>query len=475
MSFGYKRGSIKPDLKRNLQVDSIYSTTPPPTDDPRDLVDDVITSFKQENPVALLTSLDHLAVFLGDNPSLFESPSDITFTSLHSLDLFFTLEFVILQLNDPELVDLGLYIIAALTSIDSFRPSLSTHCKESLVPALLGIATNPAFNDSFRLNSLGTLRNLFLVSTRLCSFAFGTGLLLDAWHLIFNAKDSNPELLVELLTCFVFMLSDLPEPLPPSISHYFTLFLSLLTPDAPWVAEILQLLSLCLSPWPFLALKMIDTPCFDIVKALLVGDSVKVVVQAMTFLRTVLTKCSSEIRASLVGNANEFSERWHEIAKQEKTKIICHWAADTETLLNYNRQMLSDAFVNAGVVGCLLSWATRGCFKIRKASLASFLRLASRFSTEVLKNLVKDGMICEIAEISRELDDEQSVEIVKFLEFLLTVGLDASFIQEVHNELIKSNLVESIQIMMESSEGTVREAATKFHENFLDVSRYLED
>jgi hypothetical protein len=136
---------------------------------------------------------------------------------------------------------------------------------------------------------------------------------------------------------------------------------------------------------------------------------------------------------------------------------------------------LLEPFVAAGVISHLFFCTTQSCFKIRKAALCSFLRHAERLPSEVLAAMVREGMIGELAEFSRELEDEQSVEVLQFLRFLLTAGLDATFIQELHDAIMESGLVPAVDRMMESDVDDVRMAALSFHEEFLDTSRYLEE
>jgi hypothetical protein len=186
MSSSSIHGYPKLDLKRNIQGESITETIPPPQDDPIDLISDVITSFTQTNPTALLTSLDHFALFLDNYQDFFESISDSpsTFSSLHSVDLFVTLEAIILQPNEIELIPLT----QSNTFILSFpniaqRPSPLFYFTLPLIPHSLSHPNSPPL-------ALSTI--FFIASTRLCLFTFGTHSLLTAFEQLFYSENPEP-------------------------------------------------------------------------------------------------------------------------------------------------------------------------------------------------------------------------------------------------------------------------------------------
>jgi hypothetical protein len=227
-------------------------------------------------------------------------------------------------------------------------------------------------------------------------------------------------------------------------------------------------LAVCFSDWADLDGALIDAGCFGFVRSLLTCGAAKVALQAMLLIRVVLTKGAG-------ADARDFAAQWAAVGRRDEAKVICRWALFTQEMLKHNREMLADPFVDAGVVRCLFAWATNGCFRVRRAALSGFLDSARRLSGEAVWELVRGGAVADVAELSRELDGEQALEIVEFLVFLLTSALDAQCVREIYRQLSASALIEAVERMVESIDLTVREAAMTFHEALLDVVQGIED
>jgi hypothetical protein len=167
--------------------------------------------------------------------------------------------------------------------------------------------------------------------------------------------------------------------------------------------------------------------------------------------------------------------QWLAVGLSDDTRIVLRWVQDTKRILNHNWAKLTEPFSLAGVFKHLFFCATQACFEVRSCALPAFLTCAERLPTDALREMVREGMIGDIAAYSREFDDANAVRVLNFLLFLLTAGLEASFIQEVHADVMASALVPAVEEMTRSADPAVSLAASKFYNEFLDASRYLEE
>jgi hypothetical protein len=310
------------------------------------------------------------------------------------------------------------------------------------------------------------------LSPFLCISIFRERTLLAVFTAIFCENPSDSDVVPWIFHCLIQVIDTVSDSIPDApgeeVQPFFALFLA---GDCPCLVG----LSICLFGWPDLADQLITTPVFPAVADALSRSAGRPLAEAMVFVQTILTRCAAGIRAALLAVFEDFPREWLAVGQREDPKIVAQWATQTEAILNHNWARLRDPFAEVGILGHLLFCATEACFKIRAKALLPFLACAERLPTRMLKEMVRGGLIANFAEISREIDGEQSVRILDFLRFLLTAGLDASFIQEVHADILESSLVPSVELMMESLNEQVREAAAQFHNEFLDVSRYLED
>jgi hypothetical protein len=321
----------------------------------------------------------------------------------------------------------------------------------------------------------GTLYNVLILSLPLRFSCFQNARLLGVSAKILSEEPSDPELFLQIIDCLIVVIDDPIDPLDEVIQPYLEIFLTGIDRDFACIGQLLGGISFCLSKCPDLAGQLIKRRCFSIVEDLLVNGTGDLLLATMCFIVTVLTKCAPSIRAVLLGIVEDFSAKWLSVGQNENSEIVRKWAKHTWDIFNHNWVILTDPFITSGVISHLYWCATQGCFEIRLQSLPSFLACAERLPKAVLQEMVRDGMIGDIAEFSHELAGEQSVKVLDFLRFLLTMGLDASFIQEVHDGIMASPLVAAVSEMIESPEPLVRDAAAQFWNDFLDVSRYLED
>jgi hypothetical protein len=396
-------------------------------------------------------------------------------------DIIPILEFVISELRDPELLPLALSSLAHLTALDSDHHALSRPCTEPL----LALTADASVAPDTRLLAAGVLHNALLRSEDLCFALFKQGKLLTVTTEILNESDPPAEVVAQLMDSLIHVISAWPSEgsvlfdgqrevlFGDALIPYVDIFLSGF--GCFCLENLVAALSVCLARCPDIAGYVAERGAFATVGDLIVAADGEPLFQAMSFVTVVLTKCSRDVRALLLAAFPDFPAQWLAVGQRDNAKIIAGWARDTAEILEHNWAGLLEPFVAAGVISHLFFCTTQSCFKIRKAALKSFLRHAERLPTAALAAMVRDGMIGDIAEFSSELEDEQSVGVLQFLRFLLTAGLDATFIQEVHGAILSSALVPAVEEMKESEIEIVRVAALAFHEDFLDTSRYLEE